>query len=175
MKRYYLNILVIGFALFSMFFERGNIIFPPYLGLEADLTGYWDSSSITWPTSGLGHRSHLRPDKKQRRYFHADWPHRQDPGKLMVSVIVLCIGPIIAIPRTGASVHEMLVLPHTDSVSPIVTTAIFFAIVLVLTIRESASGYPGKIPDAPALHRTAAPDNIRYRFTFRRHRFRSLR
>ena len=27
--------LVIGFALFSMFFGAGNVIFPPYLGLQS--------------------------------------------------------------------------------------------------------------------------------------------
>lgn len=27
--------LVVGFALFSMFFGAGNIIFPPYLGMGA--------------------------------------------------------------------------------------------------------------------------------------------
>ena len=32
MKRY-IDQFVIGFALFSMFFGAGNIIFPPYLGL----------------------------------------------------------------------------------------------------------------------------------------------
>lgn len=29
------DIIVIGFALFSMFFGAGNLIFPPYLGLES--------------------------------------------------------------------------------------------------------------------------------------------
>ena len=29
------DIFVIGFALFSMFFGAGNVIFPPYLGLES--------------------------------------------------------------------------------------------------------------------------------------------
>lgn len=28
------DILTIGFALFSMFFGAGNVIFPPYLGLQ---------------------------------------------------------------------------------------------------------------------------------------------
>jgi hypothetical protein len=29
------DIIVVGFALFSMFFGAGNVIFPPYLGMEA--------------------------------------------------------------------------------------------------------------------------------------------
>ena len=34
MKKHLQDSLVIGFALFSMFFGAGNVIFPPYLGLE---------------------------------------------------------------------------------------------------------------------------------------------
>ena len=33
MHRFLKDMLVIGFALFSMFFGAGNVIFPPYLGL----------------------------------------------------------------------------------------------------------------------------------------------
>jgi len=29
------DIIVVGFALFAMFFGAGNVIFPPYLGVEA--------------------------------------------------------------------------------------------------------------------------------------------
>ena len=35
MKKHLQDSLVIGFALFSMFFGAGNVIFPPYLGLES--------------------------------------------------------------------------------------------------------------------------------------------
>ena len=35
MKKSRKDIFVIGFALFSMFFGAGNVIFPPYLGLQA--------------------------------------------------------------------------------------------------------------------------------------------
>ena len=34
MHRPLLDMFVIGFALFSMFFGAGNVIFPPYLGLS---------------------------------------------------------------------------------------------------------------------------------------------
>ena len=29
------EIVIVGFALFSMFFGAGNVIFPPFLGMEA--------------------------------------------------------------------------------------------------------------------------------------------
>ena len=40
--------LVVGFALFSMFFGAGNIIFPPYLGMgagESWFTGFREFDS----------------------------------------------------------------------------------------------------------------------------------
>lgn len=42
------DVIVIGFALFSMFFGAGNLIFPPYLGMTSGdewLTGFPASSS----------------------------------------------------------------------------------------------------------------------------------
>ena len=33
MKKQKTDIAVVGFALFSMFFGAGNLLFPPYLGL----------------------------------------------------------------------------------------------------------------------------------------------
>ena len=39
------DILIIGFALFSVFFGAGNLIFPPYIGLQ---------SGSSWLVSFLG-------------------------------------------------------------------------------------------------------------------------
>ena len=39
------DILIIGFALFSMFFGAGNLIFPPFIGM---------TSGSSWLTSFLG-------------------------------------------------------------------------------------------------------------------------
>lgn len=138
MKRYYMNILVIGFALFSMFFGAGNIIFPPYLGMEAG--SHWMLGFIFYYMAdiGLAIVAIFALIKNDGDIYMLTGRIGKIPGKVMVSVIVLCIGPFIAIPRTGASVHEMLVLPLADNVSPLITTSVFFFIVLMLTIRESA-------------------------------------
>ena len=45
MKKKTWDSLVIGFALFSMFFGAGNVIFPPYLGL---------GSGSQWPLGFVG-------------------------------------------------------------------------------------------------------------------------
>ena len=35
MKKKFIDIIIIGFALFAIFFGAGNLIFPPYLGVTA--------------------------------------------------------------------------------------------------------------------------------------------
>ena len=52
--------------------------------------------------------------------------------------IILCIGPMVAIPRTSASTYEMAIAPNISGVSPVVFSVIFFAVILALCIKESA-------------------------------------
>lgn len=52
--------------------------------------------------------------------------------------MVLCIGPFLAIPRTAATTFEIGIAPiFGSSFSPILFSIIFFALVLLLTIRPS--------------------------------------
>lgn len=46
-QNYKIDFIVIGFALFAMFFGAGNLIFPPSIGLHEVLHGkklFWDFS-----------------------------------------------------------------------------------------------------------------------------------
>lgn len=129
---------VIGLALFSMFFGAGNIIFPPYLGMGAGPE--WVPGFICYYMADIGISliaifALLRNDGEISKLTGKIG---NIPGKIMVSVIILCIGPCIAIPRTGATVHEMFAQPLYDSIPAIASTSLFFLIVLVLTLRESA-------------------------------------
>ena len=55
-----------------------------------------------------------------------------------MSAIVLCIGPMLAIPRTAATTYEMSMLPLTDGIGPVVFSVLFFLLILLLCLRESA-------------------------------------
>ena len=138
MKINIINTLVIGFALFSMFFGAGNIIFPPYLGLEAGPQWFLGFICYYMADIGLAVVAIFALIRNEGEISNITDKIGRIPGKVLLSVIVLCIGPFIAIPRTGASVHEMLVMPLTDGISPIVTSFVFFFIVLILTIKEAA-------------------------------------
>ena len=137
-KQQRIDQLVIGFALFSMFFGAGNIIFPPYLGMGSG--SEWELGFLCYYLADIGIatlaifaliRNGGNISSITRRIGKV-------PGAIMLSAIILCIGPCIALPRTGATVHEMFFEPIFGDVSPWLATGIFFLIVLLLTIRESS-------------------------------------
>lgn len=130
--------IIIGLALFSMFFGAGNIIFPPYLGMGAGPE--WVPGFICYYMAdiGLSLIAIFALLRNEGEISRLTGKIGTVPGKIMVSAIILCIGPCIALPRTGATVHEMFAQPLSGSIPAAVSTSVFFLIVLVLTLRESA-------------------------------------
>lgn len=129
--------VVIGFALFSMFFGAGNVIFPPYLGLQSG--SQWLLGFAAYYVSDIGLAMLtifvlLRTDGPEGITGHLGTV----PAALLMSVVVLCIGPLVAIPRTAATTFEMTVLPLLPSASSLVVSVIFFALILLLCVKESA-------------------------------------
>lgn len=131
------DMFVIGFALFSMFFGAGNVIFPPFLG-----TG----SGSQW---GLGFACYYLADIGLAlvalfSIFHRGSaekimePVGRVPATLLMCAIVLCIGPMLAIPRTAATTLEMSVTPLLGSTNSWVFAAVFFAVVFVCAVRENS-------------------------------------
>lgn len=129
---------VIGFALFSMFFGAGNIIFPPYLGLGSGSD--WILGFICYYIAdiGLAILTIFALIKNGGNLNNITDRIGKVPGEIMVALIILCIGPIIALPRTGATTFEMFIEPLFGQISPLIPLLIFFGIALVLTLKESA-------------------------------------
>ncbi len=129
--------IVIGAALFSMFFGAGNMIFPPFLGFEAGTQ--WFIAFICYFLADIGLAvltvfALLKNDLPESLF---DGLGNFLPKLLMLSV-VLCIGPIICIPRTGATTFELSLLPLFPALNPIPFYIAFFALVYVLCIKKSA-------------------------------------
>lgn len=131
------NIIITGFALFSMFFGAGNLIFPPTLGfISGDkwiftMIGFL-LTCISLPLLGIiavalcGGSTEKFTNKVGNKF-----------GKFLCSIIMLSIGPLFCIPRTGASTFELGVQPMFPNANPIVVSIVFFAITLILTLNES--------------------------------------
>lgn len=129
--------LIIGFALFSMFFGAGNVIFPPYLGLGAG--DQWTLGFLGYYIADVG-LALLSMFAILRQGSPAGVTERigKIPALVLMGSIVLCIGPMLAIPRTAATIYETSLLPLTDGISPVAFSVVFFLLVLVLCLRESA-------------------------------------
>lgn len=108
--------IIIGLALFSMFFGAGNIIFPPYLGMGAGPE--WVPGFICYYMAdiGLSLIAIFALLRNEGEISRLTGKIGTVPGKIMVSAIILCIGPCIALPRTGATVHEMFAQPLSGSI-----------------------------------------------------------
>ena len=131
------DIVVVGFALFSMFFGAGNVIFPPFLGMEAGsqwLTGFSAYFIADIGLAMMGMFALLRVGSSEKVLERAG----KVPAEILMCAIILCIGPMVAIPRTSASTYEMAIAPNLSGVSPVVFSVVFFAVILALCIKESA-------------------------------------
>lgn len=137
MKKY-TDQFVVGFALFSMFFGAGNIIFPPYLGLGSGPE--WILGFICYYIAdiGLAILAIFALLKNGGDLNNITDRIGRIPGEVMVALIILCIGPFIALPRTGATTYEMFIAPLFGQISPLIPMLIFFGIALILTLKESA-------------------------------------
>jgi LIVCS family branched-chain amino acid:cation transporter len=133
-----IDILVIGFALFSMFFGAGNVIFPPYLGMEAGSEWFSGFACYFAADIGLALLTIIAMLKNGSDSAGIMRPLGKTASAILLTAVVLCIGPLLAIPRTAASTYEMSVLPLVSGVSPAVFSIAFFALILALCINESA-------------------------------------
>jgi LIVCS family branched-chain amino acid:cation transporter len=133
----YKDILTIGFALFAMFFGAGNLLLPPFIGLQIG-PHIW-ITIIAFGLTGillpfLGVLSIVQSGNSIQ-----DLGNKVHPllAPILGAVIMLCIGPLIAIPRTAATTFEVGLLPIFPTLNPIWSAILFFSITWALTIVPS--------------------------------------
>lgn len=130
--------LIIGAALFSMFFGAGNLIFPPFLGLISG--DKWNWSMIGFFLTGVG-LPLLGIVASAKAGGDVDkLGNKVSPifSKFLGITVVLTIGPLFAIPRTGATAFEMGVVPLFPNASPIIFAIIYFGVTLALVIKPNS-------------------------------------
>ncbi|MBU5678019.1 branched-chain amino acid transport system II carrier protein [Alkaliphilus sp. MSJ-5] len=132
------DILVVGFALFAMFFGAGNLIFPPSLGQQ---TGTQVISSIVgFLLTGVGLPlvGIIAVAKFGGNLEVLGSRVNQSFGVVITIIVTLAIGPFLAIPRTSATTFEMGILPFFPNMNSVVFSIIYFAIVLFFVLRPSS-------------------------------------
>lgn len=128
---------VIGAALFAMFFGAGNMIFPPYLGLQAGVE--WTAAFLGYYLADVGLAvvamlALIRTGGSDGllRPLGRVWS-----TGLMVA-IMLCLGPLISIPRTAATTFELSIAPLWEGAELSLFAGAFFVVVFLLSVNESA-------------------------------------
>lgn len=132
-----MDIIVIGFALFAMFFGAGNLIFPPMLGyIYGDK---WLLASIAFTIVGVGLTliAVISMAKRKGNIFTFTSLAGDKLSKTIILIIALCIGPLGAIPRTAATSFEM-VESAGFNINVLVFTLIFFALSLFLSLSKNS-------------------------------------
>ncbi|OON86910.1 branched-chain amino acid transport system II carrier protein [Pyramidobacter sp. C12-8] len=141
------EIIVMGFGLFAMFLGAGNIIFPPYIGIVSGQK--WPAGLLGFAVTGIG-----MPLLGLLATFRAGGNIDKFAGKVSLPfakafnfAILLCIGPLFAIPRTAATTFEVGILPLLGAFDPgsilgiswsaIAVSFIFFAVTLYFSLNPS--------------------------------------
>ncbi|MEG0355287.1 MAG: branched-chain amino acid transport system II carrier protein [Lachnospiraceae bacterium] len=104
------NSLLIGITLFSMFFGAGNLIFPPFLGVQAGTLSWIAFLGFAISAIGLPILGVIAIAKSGGLSVLASRVHPLF-ASVFTLLIYLSIGPCLAIPRTASTSFEMAVVP----------------------------------------------------------------
>lgn len=129
------DIIIVGFAMFSIYFGAGNLIFPPYIGMTSGSGWLISFLGFIFADVGIILLSIIAVAKSGS--FQAVIGRAGKKFGITLEVIMmLCLGPILVIPRTAATTFEMSIAPIFN-LNPIIFSILFFALTLLLTIRPT--------------------------------------
>lgn len=129
------NRLLLTFTFFSMFFGAGNLIFPPFLGVQSGTASITATFGFIISAVGLPILGVLAVSRAGG--FDA-LAGRVGPrfASVLGLAIILTIGPCFAIPRTATTSYEMAVVPFAGDtprwLTQLVYSAVFFALSYVV-------------------------------------------
>lgn len=132
--------IIFGFALFAMFFGAGNLIFPPSVGIAMGKD--WFSAGIGFLLTGVGLPLFgVLAFTKVGKLEDFSIKISSRFNTIYCTALILVIGPLFAIPRTGSTTFEMGVLPLFPNTDPFLLSAIssvvFFGATYLVVIKES--------------------------------------
>lgn len=136
-KMNFKNILISGFAMFAIFFGAGNLILPPHLGLIAGQKWYWAWIGFALSGPGLTFIGMIAMAKNLGNPEEYAGKVGRNFSIILGSIIILCIGPLMSVPRTSATTLEVLVDPFIPNFSPVLFAILFFSISLFFALKRS--------------------------------------
>lgn len=129
--------IIIGFAIFSLFFGSGNLIFPPRLGSTTGDQFYlgiigFCITGVFVPLLGL-----IACIKSHGNFEELSLKVGKKFSKIFSISLVLLIGPIVAIPRSADITFSLAIQPNFTHLNIIEFLIAFLLIIFLLVIRPS--------------------------------------
>ncbi|HCS48080.1 MAG TPA: branched-chain amino acid transport system II carrier protein, partial [Candidatus Aminicenantes bacterium] len=130
------DVVWIGLALFAMFFGAGNLIFPPFMGFIAGSS--WSIALVGFLITGIGMPllGIMASSRAGGTVEHLAGRVNPIFGRILSIVIILAIGPLLAIPRTAATTFEMGVRPNIPGASAAISSVVYFAVTLFFALNQ---------------------------------------
>ncbi|EEO39852.1 branched-chain amino acid transport system II carrier protein [Fusobacterium vincentii] len=133
------DVLLTGFALFAMLFGAGNLIFPPMLGYETSSS--WIPTMLAFIITGVGFPFLGILSVSITGNGIKDFANRVSPtfSKVFAIISILAIGPMLAIPRTGATAYEITFLHNgmNNTIYKYIYLFCYFGIVILFSLRAN--------------------------------------
>ena len=133
------DVILTGFALFAMLFGAGNLIFPPVVGFTNG--NNWVISGIGFILTGAGFPLLAIIAAAVAGKDLDSFATRVSPlfSKIFNIALILSIGPLLALPRTGATAFEMMVPQNIENfqIYKFGFLTIFFAITILFSLKSS--------------------------------------
>ncbi len=129
--------LILGLAFFATMFGAGNLIFP--LGLGHASGAEWTTAALGYLTSdvGLTILGVMAIFKAAGSSTTLGQKVHPKFGLIIEGIIIICLGPLIAIPRNGALTYELVFQGLIPGLTPLIFAAIYFSITLFFVIRPT--------------------------------------
>ncbi|MEW5900274.1 MAG: branched-chain amino acid transport system II carrier protein, partial [Acidobacteriota bacterium] len=128
------DVVWVGLALFAMFFGAGNLIFPPYMGFIAGSS--WSVALLGFLITGIGMplMGIMASARAGGTVEHLAGRVNSVFGRIFSIVVILAIGPLLAIPRTAATTFEMGVRPNIPGAPAAISSLVYFGLTLFFAL-----------------------------------------
>ena len=136
------DIVILGFMNFALFVGAGNIIFPPFIGLQAGTAVWTAAAGFLLTGVGLPVLTAIAMAKAGGALSAVTRPVGRVCGLMLAVICYLCIGPFFATPRTATVSYEIAIQSFTGSARWLpVWSVVYFGIVILVSL------HPGRLLD----------------------------
>uniref|UniRef100_UPI003D7F4B24 branched-chain amino acid transport system II carrier protein n=1 Tax=Pedobacter sp. TaxID=1411316 RepID=UPI003D7F4B24 len=114
-----------------------NLLLPPFIGLQVSDSWVWTTIGFMITTVILPFLGIISVVLSGDNFTDLGKRVNKNVGIVLGIIIMLGIGPLIAIPRTAATTFEIGILPHFPSFNPIIASIIFFIVTGFFSLSSS--------------------------------------